>query len=372
MKIAIVSPLAEAVPPTLYGGTERVVSALTDELVAQGHDVTLFASGDSITKAKLVACCDRALRLSGHVRDTMPYHLAMLDEVRRQADDFDIVHFHNDLIHFPLVSTLKTPTLTTLHGRLDLPDLPHFYKQFSQVPVVAISNSQRSYMRGANFVATIPHGLRKDRTALNFARDGGYLAFLGRVSPEKGPDRAIAIAMRAGIPLKMAAKIDRVDQDYWAQVVRPLVVGNPMVEFIGEIGEHEKPAFLGGALALIFPIDWPEPFGIAMIEAMACGTPVLAFRRGSVPEVIDHGVTGYIVSGVDEAVASMGELVRLDRRTVRRRFEERFTAERMTRDYVEVYKQLADWSGEVHRLNDATALRGEPVDGLAFASGGGS
>lgn len=372
MKVAIVSPLAEPVPPTLYGGTERVVSALVDELVAQDHDVTLFASGDSLTAATLVACCDRALRLNPNVRDALPYHLAMLDEVRRQADEFDIIHFHNDLIHFPLVPTLKTPTLTTLHGRLDLPDLQPFFSRFCHTPLVAISNSQRSFLRNANFVATIPHGVPKERMRFSATPRGNYLAFLGRVSPEKGPDRAIAIATRAGIRLKMAAKIDRADQEYWTQVVRPLVVGNPLVEFIGEIGEDEKPGFLGDALALLFPIDWPEPFGIAMIEAMACGTPVLAFRCGSVPEVVDPGVTGCIVSGVDEAVAAIDNLVRMDRRAVRRRFEERFTAQRMTRDYVEIYKRLAGWSGGVHQIDDAHALRSTSIDRLALASGGGS
>ncbi len=371
MKIALVSPLAEAVPPILYGGTERVVATLADELVAQGHDVTLFASGDSVTSATLVPCCDRALRLNPNVRDALPYHLTMLDEVRCQADDFDIVHFHSDLLHFPLVSEFRTPTLTTLHGRLDSPDLLPFYRRFSQVPVVAISNSQRSYLPAANFVATILHGLRHHRFHFNPVGGGGYLAFLGRISPEKGPDRAIEIAVRAGLPLKIAAKIDRVDQDYWTDVVRPLVVGNPLVEFIGEISEREKPAFLGGALALLFPIDWPEPFGLAMIEAMACGTPVLSFRRGSVPEVVDPGVTGCIVNSVEEAVAAMGGLLRLDRGKVRRRFEERFTAERMTREYVAVYQQLVGWPDEMRRIDDAHTRRTGPIDRLTFAQDGG-
>lgn len=372
MRIAVVSPLAEPVPPTLYGGTERVVSALVDELVAQGHDVTLFASGDSVTAATLVACCDRALRLNPAVQDYLPYHIAMLDEVRRMADDFDIIHFHNDLIHFPLSRALRTPTLTTLHGRLDLPDLQPFFDRFCDTPLVAISNSQRSYLRNANFVATIPHGLPEGRMKFNPNPKGSYLAFLGRISPEKGPDRAIEIANRAGIPLKMAAKIDRADQDYWDEVVRPLVVGNPLVEFIGEIGDHEKPAFLGDALALLFPIAWPEPFGIVMIEAMACGTPVLAFRSGSVPEVVEPGVTGCIVSSVDEAVAAISDVVRLDRRAVRRRFEERFTVSRMTRDYVETYRRLAFLADEFDQIDKVHAPRSDAIDRLALASGGGS
>ena len=371
MKIALVSPLTEAVPPTLYGGTERVVSTLADELVRQGHDVTLFASGDSVTSAALVACCDRALRLNTEVRDGLPYHLMMLDEVRRQADDFDIVHFHIDLLHFPLLPHFKTPTLTTLHGRLDLPDLLPFYSRFHRVPLVAISNSQRSYLPAANFVATIYHGLRQRRIGLNPGGRGGYLAFLGRISPEKGPCRAVEIARRAGLPLKIAAKVDSADQDYWEEVVKPLVLNNPMVEFIGEISEREKPAFLGGALALLFPIDWPEPFGLAMIESLACGTPVLAFRRGSVPEIIDPGVTGYVVDTVEAAVAKMGELLRLDRFAVRRRFEERFTAERMTREYVDVYQQLVDCRGGVNPRDGAAVLRMGSVDQFTFAPGDG-
>lgn len=371
MKIALVSPLVEAVPPTLYGGTERVVSALADELVRQGHDVTLFASGDSITLATLVACCDHALRLNPKVQDVLPYHLMMLDEVRRQADDFDIIHFHNDLVHFPLVSEFKTPSLTTLHGRLDLPDLLPFFSRFCNAPLVAISNSQRSYLPAGNFVATIHHGLRRHGINIDAGGGGGYLAFLGRISPEKGPCRAIEIASRAGLKLKMAAKVDRSDQDYWEEVVRPLVVGNPVVEFIGEISEREKPAFLSNAAALLFPIDWPEPFGLAMIESMACGTPVLAFRRGSVPEIIDPGVTGCIVDDMDEAVGRMDDLIRLDRIAVRRKFEERFTAERMTREYVEVYQDLVDCWGGARMRDSAAVLRMGSVNRLTFAPGDG-
>ena len=281
----------------------------------------------------------------------------MLDEVRRQADDFDIIHFHNDLIHFPLLPTLNRPSVTTLHGRLDIPDLKPFYARFCEAPLVAISNSQRSFLPQGNFVATIHHGLRKDSLSFNPVAKGGYFAFLGRISPEKRPDRAIEIAARTGVPLKIAAKIDRADREYWEEVIRPMVANNPNVEYIGEINERQKSEFLGNALALLFPIDWPEPFGIVMIEAMACGTPVLAFRCGSVPEVIDEGVTGYIVDSVDDAVAVVGDLLRLDRMVVRRRFEERFTAERMTRAYVETYRRLITFSDEPMLIQDTTLIR---------------
>ena len=360
MKIALVSPLYESVPPVLYGGTERVVSNLADELVAQGHDVTLFASGDSVTAAQLVPCCDRALRLNAKVYDSLPYHLMMLDEVRKHADDFDIIHFHNDLLHMPMLPALRVPSLTTVHGRLDLPDLRPFYSRFSDVPLVAISNSQRSQLPMANFVATIYHGLRPDRMPFCAKPSGGYLAFLGRISPEKRPDRAIEIAKQTGLPLKIAAKVDRADRGYWEDVIRPMLADNLNVEYIGEISDREKPAFLGNASALLFPIDWPEPFGIAMIEAMACGTPVLAFRCGSVPEVIDHGVTGYIVDTIEEAVASMDALLALSRSQVRKRFEERFTAERMTRSYVEVYRKLMSWSAETDLIPDTAMLVRRP------------
>ncbi len=352
MKIALVSPLHEAVPPILYGGTERVVSALADELVTQGHDVTLFASGDSVTAARLIPCCERALRLSARVRDPLPYHLMMLDEVRRQADDFDIIHFHNDLLQFPLIRPISRPTVTTLHGRLDLPDLKAFFGRFSNAPLVAISQSQRSQLPLGNFMATIHHGLRPDRMKFSPEGKGGYLAFLGRISPEKRPDRAIEIATRVGLPLKMAAKVDKADHDYWEEIIRPKLAGNPFVEYIGEISEREKSSFLGHAMALLFPIDWPEPFGLAMIEAMACGTPVLAFRCGSVPEVIDHGVTGCIVDSMDAATAAMDDLLKLDRAMVRRTFEERFTAKRMAQEYVGVYGQLIENSDEADFLRE--------------------
>ncbi len=371
MKIALVSPLYEAVPPILYGGTERVVSALADELVAQGHDVTLFASGDSVTAARLIPCCERALRLNPHVRDALPYHLMMLDDVRRQADDFDIIHFHNDLLHFPFLRPLSRPTVTTLHGRLDLPDLKPFFGRFSDAPLVAISRSQRSYLPLGNFVATIHHGLRPNRMKFSPVASGGYLAFLGRISPEKRPDRAIEIATRVGLPLKIAAKVDKADREYWEEVIRPMLAGNPHVEYIGEVSEREKSSFLGDALALLFPVDWPEPFGIAMIEAMACGTPVLAFRCGSVPEVIDHGVTGYIVDTMDEAVKAVDDLVKLDRGMVRCRFEERFTAERMAQDYASVYRKLIELSDEEDFLAQPE-LRRASYDQISMAARGNS
>jgi len=311
MKIAQVAPLIESVPPRLYGGTERIVSYLTEELVRLGHDVTLFASGDSITSAELVPCC---------------------------ADEFDIIHFHIDLFQFPLFRSLAGRTLTTLHGRQDLPDLKPFYSRFGEMPLVSVSNDQRKPLPHANFVSTIPHGLPADLHQPSFGQ-GSYLAFLGRISPEKRADRAIRIARAAGIPLKIAAKVDKVDEDYFRNDILPLIDG-PGVEFIGEINEREKTKFLGEAAALVFPIDWPEPFGLVMIEAMACGTPVLAFRCGSVSEVIDDGVTGRVVENEEEAIAALPALLSYDRRAVRQRFEERFSARRMAKDYVRTYRDL--------------------------------
>jgi glycosyltransferase involved in cell wall biosynthesis len=338
MKIAQVAPLIESVPPRLYGGTERIVSYLTEELVGLGHDVTLFASGDSITRAELVPCCTRALRLDPGVRDTIPHFMLMIDKVRERADEFDIIHFHIDLFQFPLFSSLAGRTLTTLHGRQDLGDLKPFYSRFREMPLVSISNDQRKPLPHANFVATTQHGLPADLLAPSFER-GGYLAFLGRISPEKRVDRAIRIARAAGIPLKIAAKVDRVDEDYFRNDIFPLIDG-PGVEFIGEINEREKTKFLGEAAALLFPIDWPEPFGLVMIEAMACGTPVLAFRCGSVSEVIDDGVTSRVVDSEAEAIAALPAILSFDRRAVRQRFEERFTAARMAKDYVGIYRRL--------------------------------
>jgi glycosyltransferase involved in cell wall biosynthesis len=339
MRIAQIAPLIESVPPRLYGGTERIVSYLTEELVAQGHDVTLFASGDSITQAELVPCCAQALRLSPGVVDPIPYYMLMLDKVRRMASAFDVLHFHTDQFHFPIFNRLGHPTVTTLHGRQDLPDLKQLYAGFPDMPLLSISNAQRAPIEDANFVATVPHGLPSG--PLTFTRDprGGYLAFLGRISPEKRVDRAIAIARAVGLPLKIAAKVDRVDEGYFRTEIQPLLA-QPGIEYIGEIDERRKPTFLGEARALLFPIEWPEPFGLVMIEAMACGTPVLAFRRGSVPEVIDDGVTGWAVDSMDEAICKLGRVLALDRARVRRRFEERFTVARMAKEYVKVYERL--------------------------------
>jgi glycosyltransferase involved in cell wall biosynthesis len=340
MRIAQIAPLQERVPPKLYGGTERIVSYLTEELVRQGHDVTLFASGDSKTTAKLVPCCDLALRLNPSVKDFLPYHVIMLEEVRKQANDFDVLHFHIDLLHAPLIRPFVHRTVTTQHGRLDLPDLAPFYGVFRDIPLVSVSDSQRSYLYHANWVGTVHHGVPRDLLPFSPRAGGGYLAFLGRISPEKGPNRAIEIAVRAGMPLKIAAKVDRVDQAYWDDIIHPMVNAHPNVEYLGEISEAEKPAFLGDAAALLFPIDWPEPFGLVMIEAMACGTPVIAFRRGSVPEIVDEGTSGFIVDTVEQAVARVPRIASLDRDKVRAAFQRRFTVERMAHDYLEIYRNL--------------------------------
>ena len=337
MKIAQIAALIESVPPRLYGGTERIVSYLTEELVIQGHDVTLFASGGSVTSAKLVPCGPHALRLDPTVRDPIPYYMLMLNKVREMA--FDVLHFHIDQFHFPLFSGTSSRTVTTLHGRQDLPDLKPLYAGFPGMPLVSISEAQRFPIADANFAGTVYHGLPTNLLTPSSHASGGYLAFLGRISPEKRVDRAIEIARAVGLPLKIAAKVDRADQAYFDTEIRPLLE-LPGVEFIGEIDEQGKCQFLGNALGLLFPIDWPEPFGLVMIEAMACGTPVLAFRNGSVAEVIEDGVTGHIVETVAEAILKVGSLIRLDRGRVRRRFEERFTSARMARDYVSVYQSL--------------------------------
>jgi glycosyltransferase involved in cell wall biosynthesis len=349
MKIAQIAPLIESVPPRLYGGTERIVSYLTEELVKQGHDVTLFASGDSLTSARLVPCCQQALRLDPSVRDHIPYSMVMLGKVRSIASRFDVLHFHMDSFHFPLFSKSTADTVTTLHGRQDLPDLKVLYAGFPDMPLVSISDAQRLPIARANFAGTVLHGLTSDLLTPTSHARGGYLAFLGRIAPEKRVDRAIGIARAIGLPLKIAAKIDRVDEAYFESEIRPLL-SLPGIDYIGEIDERAKGKFLGDAQALLFPIDWPEPFGLVMIEAMACGTPVLAFRHGSVPEVIDEGVTGYVVDTVNEALLKMGSLLSLDRARVRRRFDERFSAARMTRDYVRVYQSL--W-----RVRDSTQRR---------------
>jgi glycosyltransferase involved in cell wall biosynthesis len=339
MKIGQIAPLMESVPPRFYGGTERIVSYLTEELVRMGHEVTLFASGDSITSAQLVGCVRTAIRLDANIHDPIPYYMLMLDRVRDAAEDFDILHFHIDQFHFPLFKSLANRTVTTLHGRQDLPDLKPLYVGFANMPLVSISDAQRKPVPKANFVATVHHGLPSDLYAPSFASRGGYVAFLGRISPEKRPDRAIRIARALGVPLKIAAKVDRADEAYFREQIEPMLQ-SPGVEFIGEINERAKAKFLGDARALLFPVDWPEPFGIVMIEAMACGTPVLAFRCGSVSEVVDNGVTGQIVDTEDEAIRKLPHVLSLDRRAVRRRFEERFSVTRMAKDYIQVYRSL--------------------------------
>jgi glycosyltransferase involved in cell wall biosynthesis len=337
LKIAQVAPLYESVPPQLYGGTERVVSYLTEELVRLGHDVTLFASGDSVTSARLIRCCARSLRLDTVTRDHLAYQVMMLEEVAKRAAHFDVIHYHIDYFHYPLSRRQSAPQLTTLHGRLDLPELAPLYLEYREMPVVSISDAQRTPLPHANWLATVHHGLPPD--LLRFSPGPGrYLAFMGRISPEKRLDRAIEIARRAGVELHVAAKVDPVDRAYFEAVIEPLL-GGPYVRFVGEIGELDKSEFLGGALALVFPIDWPEPFGLVMIEAMACGTPVIAFPGGSVAEVVEPGVTGLIVGDVAGAVAAVAEVARLDRAACRRAFETRFAAERMARDYVALYER---------------------------------
>ena len=340
MKIAQVTPLYEAVPPKLYGGTERVVAHLTDALVDLGHDVTLFASADARTRARLIAVRDQAIRLDpAPLKSDLAAHMAMLAEVQKRADQFDVIHFHTDMIHFPFFSRCADKTLTTLHGRLDLKDLPAVYERWPEFGLVSISDDQRRPLPSASWKATVHHGMPADLYAFS-ARPDGYLAFLGRISPEKRPDRAIEIATKLGKPLKMAAKVDPQDKVYWETAIKPLVDGNPLVEFVGEIGDHQKSAFLGGAEALLFPIDWPEPFGLVMIEAMACGTPVVAFRCGSAPEVVEDGETGFLVDTVEQAVAAAGRAALLDREAIRAHFELRFSATAMARRYLDVYGDL--------------------------------
>ena len=350
MRIAQIAPLYERVPPQFYGGTERSVSYLTEELVQQGHDVTLFASGDSKTSAKLVPCCKMALRLDPSVKNPLVYHIIMLEEVRQRIDQFDVLHFHIDILQAPLIRDIADCTVTTQHGRLDLPDLIPFYGMFRELPLVSVSNDQHKYLRHANWVGTVHHGLPRDLLPFQPNAAGRYLAFLGRISPEKGPNRAIEIAARAGMPLEIAAKVDRVDQTYWDEIIQPMVEAHSNVEFIGEIDERDKAAFLGEAAALLFPIDWPEPFGLVMIEAMACGTPVIAFRRGSVSEVVEDGISGFVVDTIEEAVRAVQRIVTLDRARVRAAFERRFTVDRMARDYVQIYRELAPARAKSERV----------------------
>ena len=348
MKIAQVAPLIESVPPRLYGGTERVVSYLTEELVRQGHEVTLFASGDSRTAAKLVASVPQALRLDPAVKDVLPYAVLQLEHLRQRIDEFDIVHFHGDYLHLPLArALLGKRVVTTMHGRLDLPDYQPLFKEFADTPLVSISNEQRKPLPNANWVGTVYHGLPTSVCTFQPRPRGRYLAFLGRISPEKRPDRAIEIAARAGMTLRIAAKVDDADREYFRTKIEPLLT-QPHVEYIGEISEEQKPDFLGNAQALLFPIDWPEPFGLAMIEAMSCGTPCIAWRAGSVPEVVDDGVSGWIVDSIAGAVEAVRRLPLLDRHQVRARFEQRFSAERMARNYLQIYAGLV--KGELASL----------------------
>jgi glycosyltransferase involved in cell wall biosynthesis len=340
MRIAQIAPLDESVPPKFYGGTERIVSYLTEELVALGHDVSLFASGDSKTSARLIPCCEVAYRLNPSVRNTLPRRLMMLKDLLSCAGEFDLIHFHADLLHLPIVRSLDCATVTTIHCRVDDPELALLYKTFPNAPLVSISYAQRALMPSVSWAGTVYHGIPNHHLPIPRADGQGYLAFLGRICPEKRPDRAIEIANRCKLPLKIAAKVDRSDNEYWRDLIKPLVDTSPLVEFVGEIDDAHKSAFLAGASALLFPIDWPEPFGLVMIEAMANGTPVIAWRAGSVLEVIDDGISGFLVSSVEDAVDAVGRLPSLRRGSVRETFERRFTAARMADDYVRIYEKV--------------------------------
>lgn len=356
LRIAQVAPLLERVPPKQYGGTERIVSYLTEELVAQGHDVTLFASGDSVTSARLAPMTDVAIRLHDRYRNWIPHHMLMLEKLMDRADEFDLVHFHIELVHLSVARRLGLPCLTTTHGRLDFPDLEPLHREFRELPLASISMSQRKPMPFANWVGNVYHGLPAELyRARERQSDPSYLLFLGRISPEKQVDAAIRIAESAGVPLKIAAKIDTADEPYFRSVVHPLLE-SPLVEFLGEVGDAEKASLLGDALALIFPIDWPEPFGLVMIEAMACGTPVIVRRRGAAPEVVDPGVTGFIFETEEEAVAAVDQAKTFDRTRCRRRFERRFSAARMAAEYARIYEDLVDGLDR-HRRHSGTATR---------------
>jgi glycosyltransferase involved in cell wall biosynthesis len=356
MRIAQLAPLAEGVPPKLYGGTERVVSWLTEELVRLGHHVTLFASGDSLTRAELVPVVPRAIRLNRPRPDPFPAYAAQLDAIARAGSSFDIVHCHTDWIHLPLLRSLGIPHLTTFHNRLDTPDLPAVMARFADAPLISISDNHRKPFPSANWLGTVYHGMPDNSLEPNF-EPGTYLAFLGRLTKEKGPETAIRLAKAAGMPLRMAAKIPRSEIRYYKTNLQPIIDGD-QIKLIGEVNDAGKGELLRGAAALLFPIDWPEPFGLVMIEAMACGTPVIAFRRGSVPEVIDDGVTGYIVDSAEEAVAAIGRIHELDRRRVRATFEQRFTARRMAGDYVRIYERLLRRQADQPCLNGAPILQG--------------
>lgn len=362
MRIAQVSPLYESVPPKLYGGTERVVSYLTEALVGKGYDVTLFASGDSVTRAKLVPIADRALRLE-KCTDPYAFHVLQLEIVLEMADKFDIIHFHTDYFHFPVSKLCGYTHITTLHGRLDLAELDALYQKFTDIPVVSISLNQRKPLPGAGWVGNVYHGIPENY--YNAGRgDGGYAAFLGRVSPEKRVDRAIEIALKAGLPIKIAAKVDKVDVEYFEQHIRPLL-NNPGVEFIGEIGEDKKNEFMGNARVTLFPIDWPEPFGLVMVESIACGTPVVAFSAGSVPEIIDHGKSGYVVSSVDEAVAAVKNIDKISRDGCRQVFMDRFTNTRMADDYIGLYKALINGNKRLRLPVKSEAVNGRVGNALS-------
>jgi len=350
MRIAQVAPLYESVPPRLYGGTERVVSWLTEELVREGHDVTLFASGDSLTNARLVPMCARALRLDPSCIDPLAHHMNLIERVLQAKDDFDIIHFHIDYLHFCMSRRERLPQVTTLHGRLDIPDLVPLYREFYEMPVVSISDSQRAPLPWLNWHGTVHHGLPEQRLRPGL-EPGEYLAFLGRVSPEKGLDKAIEIALRAEIPLKIAAKVDRTDKEYFESEIKPLL-NNDLIEFVGEISDLEKNEFFSQALAFLFPINWSEPFGIVLIESLACGVPVIAFPRGSVPEIVEDGVSGFLVNSVDEAVSAIKNIDVIDRRKCREAFELRFSAKRMAQDYLNIYQRIAKPEAETIALTD--------------------
>lgn len=343
MRVALIAPLMEAVPPRRYGGTERVVSSLADALSAKGHQVTVFANGESRVNADLVVCRDRSLLTDERLTEGIADTILMLDRVRRMSNRFDILHFHTELLHFPIFEDLADKTVTTCHSRLDHVGLPHFFRRYREFPMVSISQAQRRQLPDANWVATIHHGypldLFRHRPGETGKGHGGYLAFLGRIAPDKGIDTAIEIARRAKLPLKIAARINSFDRPYWEQAIKPQVDGR-QIEYVGEIGDAQKTEFLNGARALVFPIRWPEPFGLVMIEAMACGTPVIAYPCGSVPEVIDDGVTGRIVGSVDEALSAISDVGRLDRMQIRKRFEQRFSSGRMAEDYLDLYERL--------------------------------
>lgn len=363
MKIAQVAPLWESVPPKLYGGTERIVSYVTEELVRMGHDVTLFASGDSETAARLEAVCPQALRLNTGIFNRDAPMIMLQERALGAVGDFDVVHSHLDFLGFPLARRNSVPVVTTLHGRLDLPELEPVFREYSEMPLVSISHAQRRPLPWANWQATIHHGLPRELYTFH-PQSQGYLAFLGRISPEKRPDQAIEIAKRTGLPLRIAAKVDPADQQYYRSEIEPLL-DHPLVEFIGEISDAEKDDFIGNALALVCPYDWPEPFGLVLIEALACGTPVLAYRRGSIPEIIDDGITGFVCESLAEMAEAVERLPLIDRRRCRSAFEERFTADRMARDYVALYERMAD-EGIVQTAPKIRAIGSRHSNGSAF------